>query len=190
MSLNELGFSHIWTNQTDLKACSKFWFKNAVKLRVQDQFLANWRAKVFNSSSCNVYRMFKHSLVLEPYLYSVPINIALKVIKFRCRNNFIPVSRVNFVSDINLYCPMCNTCSHCDEVHLLLECNYFRQDRLTSLGRYKFRTVNSEVYSDVMNVKCAKNCSNSVNLFPVSYQYSIVNYMHFCLSYFALFFIS
>ena len=100
--------------------------------------------------------MFKHSLVLEPYLYSVPIIIALKVIKFRCRNNFIPVSRVNFVSDINLDCPMCNTCSHCHEVHLLLECNYFRQDRFTYLGRYKFRTVNSEVYSDVMNVKCAK----------------------------------
>ena len=47
------------------------------------------------------------------------------------------------------------------------------------LGIYKFRTVKFEVFSDVMNVECAKELFKLGNLFPVFYQYSIIEYIHF-----------
>ena len=44
--LNELGMSNIWLNQEETNV-SHQWFKNAIKLRITDQYKSKWHNNVF-----------------------------------------------------------------------------------------------------------------------------------------------
>ena len=62
--LDELGMSHLWLSQNVYSHSS---FKNIVKRCLQDQFVQNWRSKIYESSSCLNYRVFKDCFELERY---------------------------------------------------------------------------------------------------------------------------
>ena len=82
------------------------------------------------------------------------------MVRFRCRNNKLPVSRSLFVPDIDQNCNLCNRGNLCDEVHVLLECDYFCNDRLLLLGKRNFRHINCLTLTDVLNGKMGRKIYN------------------------------
>ena len=76
--------------------------------------------------------------------------------KFRCRNNFLHVSVQAYEPNVNLECSLCDKNTICDEVHLLLECEFFAVERSELLGKRAIHTVYCEVFSDIMNTSCVK----------------------------------
>ena len=97
-SLNELGLSFYWLRQGSLVMKGFTSFKRAVKLRISDQFRCKWHEEVFASSNCTIYRVFKQEIRLEAFLKVLPKNLALKMLKFRCRNTRFPVVIDNYVN--------------------------------------------------------------------------------------------
>ena len=122
--LDELGMSHLWLSQNVYSHSS---FKNIVKRGLQDQFVQNWRSKIYESSSCLNYRVFKDSFELERYLIDIPYGLAINLLKFRCRNSKLPVviGQYNNVTVNNRLCTLCDSHFVGDEFHYLLECSFF-----------------------------------------------------------------
>ena len=80
--MNELGMTNIWLNQNvNIK-----WFKNAVKLRLEDQFRQKWFSDVYEHESCFNYRMYKDAFDFEMYLIDLPRDYANLWCKFRTSN--------------------------------------------------------------------------------------------------------
>jgi len=61
-SLNSLGLSNYWLNQT---VTSPTVFKKVVNQRIRDQFIQEWHSTVHESSKCLNYRTFKTSFDLS-----------------------------------------------------------------------------------------------------------------------------
>ena len=85
--LIELGMSNLWLNQEEINVSHQL-FKNAVKLRITDEYKnKKGNYSVFGLSVCTVYRVFKSKFTTETYLKVLPKNLVLKMLKFRCRNS-------------------------------------------------------------------------------------------------------
>ena len=127
-------------------------FKKAVKLRIADQFKNKWHEEVFTSSNCTIYRVFKQEIRLEAFLKVLPKNLALKMLKFRCRNTRFPVVTENYVNEpvANAKCNKCDKGMLCDELHLILECDSFCNDRFLYLGKRSFNQFNTQVFAKLL----------------------------------------
>ena len=55
-TMNECGYSGIWSNQTLNVSRNKF--KYMIKPRLNDHFFQLWRSDVFDSKSCFNYRIY------------------------------------------------------------------------------------------------------------------------------------
>ena len=77
--------------------------------------------------------------------------------RFRCRNSKVPaaVNRFNNIPEIDLKCTLCNIDVTCDEPHLLFECIFFENERLSFLGRRRFRNTNCLYFREIMENCCA-----------------------------------
>ena len=73
------------------------------------------------------------------------------------QNSKIPaaVNRFNNVPEVDLKCTLCNKDTTCDEPHLLFECIFFENERLTYLGRRRFRNINCIYFRDIMENRSA-----------------------------------
>ena len=151
-SLNELGLSFYWLRQDSLDLKGFTSFKTAVKLRIADQFKNKWHEEVFTSSNCTIYRVFKQEIRLEAFLKVLPKNLALKMLKFRCRNTRFPVVTDNYVNEpvANAKCNKCDKGLLCDELHLILECDSFCNDRFLYLGKRSFNQFNTQVFAKLL----------------------------------------
>ena len=150
-SLNELGLSFLWINQDNINIVNHNWFKSAINLRINDQFQAKWVSTVQNSDSCIIYRIVKQKFGIERYLSILPTNLAIKIAKFRCRSNKLPISVKRYDNDINTQCTLCNSNEICDEIHLVLQCQFFCNERLAFLGKKAFKPVNIIAFRRVMH---------------------------------------
>ncbi len=89
---------------------------------------------------------------MDSYLKVLPKNLALKMLKFRCRNTRFPVVLEGYenLQLANVKCQLCDKGSICDEIHLLLECDFFENERRLYLGNRKFTCVNTMAFSNVV----------------------------------------
>ena len=71
-TMNECGYSGIWSNQRIIVSLNVF--KNMIKTRLNDQYCQLCRSDVFESNKCLNYRIFKHTLSIETYLLNLPLN--------------------------------------------------------------------------------------------------------------------
>ena len=101
--------------------------------------------------------MFKVEFEETPYIKVLPKIMAQQMVRFRCTNSKIPadVTRFNNVPDTDLKCTLCNIDITCDELHLLFECVFFENVRLTYLGRRRFRNINCIFFRDIMENRSA-----------------------------------
>ena len=160
-TLDNLGLSYLWLNQSQLSNMSKGQFKNLIKTRIRDQFVTNWRSDVFESDSCVIYRMFKDEFKESAYIKILPKFMVQQMAKFRCRSNKIPVSVFRYDNDLenDKKCTLCNIDTTCDELHLLFQCKFFENERLLYLGSRRFRNISCIFFKDLMENSNAKKLS-------------------------------
>jgi hypothetical protein len=127
--LNNLGFGGLWLEPLGEAPHSLDWFKEAITLRLGDQFLQSWREQVWESSSCVLYRGIIDQPAINPTLCSLSISVMISIVRFRCGNMALP-SNFYLHSD-PLRDTQCHLCGDrlCDEFHLLLVCPALRAKR-------------------------------------------------------------
>jgi hypothetical protein len=135
--LCENGFGNIWTSQSFPNV---EWLKQAVKLRLQDQFKQKWRNDIEHMPKCVTYNLIKDEWGMEHYLRKLPRKLRIPLCKFRSSSHKLQIERgrYNNVPRHERYCTLCNTNKLGDEFHFLLECNaldnirrkYFEQNML------------------------------------------------------------
>ena len=93
--LDHRGFSNLWFIDFTNNNMSKIWFKIFLKLRGSDMYAQKWSSEVWDHSSCYNYRIFKQELQCENYLSILDTKDSISLIRFRCRNSNLPVSKKN-----------------------------------------------------------------------------------------------
>ena len=75
--------------------------------------------------------------LLEPYLYKLSTSNRIYLSKFRCRSNYMPVSKVYKHADTyDTKCKICDKNEIGDEFHYLFICPVFQEDRNRLLKEY------------------------------------------------------
>ena len=127
--LNRLGFGGLWLAPTGEAAHNPTWFKEAIMLRMRDNFLQSWHEQTWNSSLCRLYRGLVDYPTLNKSLCSLDKSSMISVVRFRCGNMAFP-SNYHLRND-PLRDPQCHLCGDSlgDEFHFLLVCPAIRAQR-------------------------------------------------------------
>ena len=128
-NLCRIGMRDIWEYQ-GLNFSTEY-VKLAVKRRIMDIFLQDWSNELQHHDYCVTYRSFKKDWQLENYLVDLSYFHRLAICKFRCRSNYIPISKTRFknFNHDDLICPLCDIDEIADETHLLFNCPFFLDER-------------------------------------------------------------
>ena len=94
--LQRCGLFHIWVNQHSIRIEDS----KAIRLlictrisRINDQYEQTWHSSIPTHIRCSYYVLFKDNRKLEPYLYKLSTSNRIYLSKFRCRSNYMPVSK-------------------------------------------------------------------------------------------------
>ena len=125
--LYECGLYNIWHNH---EFHNHKWLTMSVKQKLSDLFLNEWYSDIEKSSKCINYRLFKHNFCFETYLVKTPSKFLQYMIKFRTRNNKLPVETGSW-NNIELNRRVCTLCDRSigDEFHYIFECPCFDNSR-------------------------------------------------------------
>lgn len=150
--LDSCGFSHIWETQT---FPSQVWIVNAVKLRLRDQWIQQWRSDVMMMNKCVNYRIFKTELCFENYLIELPYKYRKALAKLRMSNHKLPVEKGRYerLPLIERKCRLCNDGSVGDEFHFLLQCKELLPLRKRFIPVNYWRYPNTLNFNNLMNDK-------------------------------------
>ena len=86
--LDNIGMSSTFNNIANI---SKVWFKNTIKLKLNDIYNQNWSNEVFNNSICLNYRVMTDRKHLKNYLLKLPSQYMHAMCKFKCANHRMPI---------------------------------------------------------------------------------------------------
>ena len=156
---NETGMANLWLNEMD--GFNTEYIKCALKLRLNDIRRQKLESEIQENSMCSNYRIFKTNLGIEEYLMKLDYNERINLCKFRSRNHNLPITNTRFFEDKEAnrhltFCTKCNKNKVGDEMHYLLECSFFEEERLKFLNRRIF--INPNIYT-MQNMLCTKNVS-------------------------------
>ena len=137
--LNELGLSGFWLNQRNLNF-NAIWFKEKIKLSLQDQFIQQWYVHVDNDEVFLNYRMYKNVFNQDSYFSLLPQDCVYALVKFRTTNNVLPVNKLRFTGIIRVerLCTKCDMNEVGDEFHYLFVCPHFSDDRKHFLSKFYY----------------------------------------------------
>ena len=134
--LYRYGYGFVWENQGVVDVS---WFVRCFKQRLIDCNWQEWDSRVQNSDRFAMYRMFKTTNCMEPYI-ALKLNRYVKqaFVKFRCGISEIAThsQRYKRPENQNLLCRLCGLSTE-NEVHFILSCpslNDLRNDLI--LPRY------------------------------------------------------
>ena len=101
-----------------------------------------------------IIESLKKSFGFENYLIQLPFKLRKFMIKFRTRNNKLPVeiTRWNNVPLNQRLCELCST-DIGDEFHYLLTCKSIQEIRKQYLKRYYYTNPNILQFESLMNTK-------------------------------------
>ena len=121
--LQENNLGYIWQAQ-DVNVNQTF-VKNELKEQLRSGFIIDWKAAMFHSSKCTLYKEIKTAFRLEPYLYKVPKSTWRFIVKFRCSNHKLPIEtgRYGNVERQMRHCQKCNSMVLGDEYHIFFKCD-------------------------------------------------------------------
>ena len=148
--LCENGFGNVWLSQSFI---NQEWLKQAMKLRLQDQYKQEWKSNIENMPKCITYNIIKDEWGLEQYLLSLPRNLRIPLCKFRTSNHKLPVERGRYqnIPRHERYCTLCNTNKLGDEFHFLLECTALENMRKKYIDQQILRSRNVITFKRLMS---------------------------------------
>ena len=86
--------------------------------RINDQYEQTWHSSIPAHIRCSYYVLFKDNRKLEPYFYKLSTSNRIYLSKFRCRSNYMPVSKVYKHADTyDTKCKLCDKNEIGDDFH-------------------------------------------------------------------------
>ena len=143
-TLDSCGMSHVW--HTSPGEMNRLWLKKALKLRLNDIFHQKWNMMLNDNSRCTNYRIFKDSLNAEDYLIKLDAKERICLSRYRCRNIRLPISNESANAQ---KCSLCNKEDLGDEFHYIMDCEFFKTERLKLLGNLAVK--NTMIFKRIMN---------------------------------------
>ena len=153
-TLGSIGMSNCFDNITNM---NNDWFKNTIKLKINDSYNQIWLAYVLNNSTCLNYRVMTERKFLQDYLVKLPSQYMYAMCKFKCANHIMPIvsGRHNGITVDDRKCNLCDLNDHFnrigDEFHYLFNCPFFREDRAKYLKRYYYTSPNMYKMTQLFN---------------------------------------
>ena len=153
-SLQECGFN-TWVgkaedmvNKYDLSFDSNLnKFKNSVKKLIENSFISNWEENI-NDSITNpglrTYKLFKQEFGFEKYLHSInSFKHWNSLIKLRTSTHDLNIEVGRHIDIRNRSLRNCNFCNDKieDEIHFLLECPVYHEERASLLHAYQINPL-------------------------------------------------
>ena len=130
--LNQTGLTYVWQNQND--RVYRHIHKRAKQTMI-DQFKQSWNDQVTQSSKGLFYKSFKQNVELGKYITLLPEHEYITLFKLRTANHRFPIEtgRWDGTPQQERLCLLCNTDSVGTEIHYILDCPIFTQDRIKFL---------------------------------------------------------
>lgn len=158
-TLNEVGRTDIWLNQDQIV------YKNVhklVKSILTDQFQQKWFSNLNNSNKGKNYSVFKSKVDLEKYLLILKKKDHMPLVKLRTGNHHLPVEtgRWNNIDISDRKCNLCNLNDVGDELHYVLKCPFFNQNRLIYIKQYFWKRPSTLKFSQLMTSTSPKQLLN------------------------------
>jgi hypothetical protein len=102
-----------------------------IKRSLIDQFIQTWHTDIQKTNKGRTYFNFKRNTDFENYLTKLPLNLSLKIFKFRTANHRFPVEtgRWEGLPLEQRLCSKCNENTVGDEMHYLFKCQFYRSER-------------------------------------------------------------
>ena len=145
------GFSGIWdTHQFP----NRIWLAKAIKQKLTDLFLNEWKDEVETKPSSYIYRIFKADFEFEYYLTHVPFSLRKYLLKFRTLNHKLPVEKGRWrnIPRTERKCHLClNDIG--DEYHYLMVCTSLKPIRKKYLAPYFCKRPNTFKFEKLMKSK-------------------------------------
>lgn len=157
--LCEVGRNDLWLNQNNISSYSAKYY---VKQILMDQFIQKWRSNLDNSSKSKNYSVYKDNIDLEMYFKILPKHLYLHMVHFRTANHKFPIETGRW-NNIDLNERKCNLCEKNiigDEFHYLLECPFFKNERLNYLDSSYYRKPNILKYKELLSTRKESQLTN------------------------------
>ena len=169
--LIDIGLPYLWNDHSSLNFTISQ-FKSLVKKHLQDLFIQDWFSHIDNDSICETYRMFKRKFAQEPYFTLLPYDCVIELVRFRTINNYLPVNEMRYrnIPRKDRVCAKCGSQQVADEMHYLLYCDFFNNERNEMLLPPQNTLVN-----DPMNLEKLLNSTNKRQLLKLKHFISIIN---------------
>ena len=157
-TLNEIGLSGVWTQQSSTIMFSIEGFKNEIKKRLQDQYVQSWITEINRNELFFNYRMYKINFEFEKYLVKLPSTLASYMIKFRTLNHKLPIQRgrIEKIERKFRYCNKCTANDIGDEFHYLFCCHFFLEKRKELIKTYFHKYPNAIKFNELFGSKNKK----------------------------------
>ena len=152
--LCEIGRNDLWIHQAEISSKT---IRFLVKQILEDQYIQSWRSEMekADSSKSKHYDYIKDNFELEPYFKILPKHLYLNMIHFRSSNHKLPieVGRWNKKDHKDRKCNMCDMNTVGDELHYLLECPLFLDERKKYIAPNFYRRPNMLKYKLLMSCR-------------------------------------
>ena len=143
------GYGNIWANPNTFP---RKWFIASFKERLRDQYLQSWDSIVSLSSCGTNYKIFKNKFEINKYFLQLNNKQCRILTAFRTRNHRLPIETGRWNNT-----PLSErTCQFCqnevgDEFHVILKCNFFKEERLRLIKPYYRNHPNALKMYELMN---------------------------------------
>ena len=157
--LNNIGMSNIYDS---INSVNKTWFKNTIKIKLNDIYNQKWSESVFNNVTCLNYRAMTTQKKVQEYLLRLPKPYWYTMCKFKTANHRMPIvqGRYSNIPVDDRVCTLCPSNKIGDEFHYLLVCNYFSDDRAKFIKKFYSRRPNMDKMSQLFNNTNSKHILN------------------------------
>ena len=132
--LNDLGFSHVWKNQSTFNVASLLF---SVKNKLKERFISFWKRRL-SSETCEkgmkklrTYKLIKQNFGIEPYLEQLSDRHLRKCLSsFRISAHRLRIERGRYYREKPEE-RLCNSCNQIEnEIHFLCECHKYNTLRM------------------------------------------------------------
>ena len=161
-TLNQCGMHDVWLNQF---AYINKHLKQQVKQRLLDQYRQTWNTQLQESHKGRYYSIYKENIALEEHLLKLNKSEHITFVKFRASNHFLPVEQGRWqnIEYADRKCHLCNSVDVADELHYILICPKFENERKTYIKKYFYTRPNLMKFKTLMRststIKLRKLCA-------------------------------
>ena len=126
-----------------------------IKRNLIDQYNQEWHSKLEISSKGKNYQLFKDSPNFEEYLLKLPRQLTINLAKFRTSNHRFPceTGRYNDIEYAERKCRLCDKNDIGDEMHYLLICPHFYEERVRLIPKYYYTRTNVIKFKELMSTQ-------------------------------------